>query len=76
MELAWEPPKDSGGCSITGYAVFSDDGEVASSSAGAGITFELNSDEDADVRNKPSLNTLVATAFPSGTEGQAFRLQV
>ena len=74
--LRWEPPKELGGCRVTGYAVFRDGGEVASAATGAGITVELNSEADVDVRDKPSLNTLAATAFPADTEGQAFRLQV
>ena len=76
MVLFWEPPRDLGGCRVTGYAVFRDDGEVASSSTGAGITTEFNSAADAAIRGKPSLNTITATHWPVGTEGQAFRLQV
>jgi hypothetical protein len=61
---------------VTGYAVFRDDGEVASSSTGAGITSEFNSASDPAIRDKPSLNAISATDWPAGTEGQAFRLQV
>jgi hypothetical protein len=74
MTLSWVPPSDLGGCRVTGYAVWRDDGAVASASAGTGITTELNSASDPLVRGRPSLNTLVATNFPANTAGQAFRL--
>ena len=67
--LRWEPPRELGGCRVTGYAVFRDEGAVASAATGAGITVELNSAADPSVRDRPSLNTLAATAFPPGTEG-------
>ena len=77
MLLTWSPPADLGGCPVTEYAVFRDDGEVASTaSPGAGISVELNSAGDLAVRGRPGLNQLAATAFPAGTTGQAFRLQV
>jgi hypothetical protein len=69
MVLFWEPPEDLGGCRVTGYAVFRDDGAVASSSTGAGITTEFNSNSDSAIRDKPSLNTITATNWPVGTEG-------
>lgn len=76
MVLFWTPPRDLGGCRVTGYAVFRDDGAVASSTTGAGITTELNTPADPAIRDLPSLNTIAATNWPAGTEGQAFRLQV
>jgi hypothetical protein len=76
MLLRWEPPAELGGCRVTGYAVYRDEGEVASAASGGGITVELNAAGDADVRGKPGLNSLLATFFPAGTAGQAFRLQV
>jgi hypothetical protein len=72
MVLEWTPPADDGGCSITGYALFRDDGEVA----GTAVTTELNSASDASIRNKPSLRAMTATFWPAGTVGQSFRLQV
>jgi hypothetical protein len=75
MLLEWKPPADLGGCRVTGYAVFRDDGAVASAATGGGITVELNSALDPAVRVKPSLNALLATNFPV-SPGEAFRLQV
>jgi hypothetical protein len=69
MVLQWVPPVDLGGCSVTGYAVFRDDGEVGSRLAGAGITVELNSASDPQVRGKPSLSALTATAFSASAVG-------
>lgn len=72
MVLEWSPPEDTGGCTITGYAVFRDGGE----SAGTAITTEFNSANDTNVRDKPSLRAIAATNFPGGTAGESFRLQV
>ena len=63
-------PKDAGGCRITGYAVFRDDG------VGGNIDTEVNLDDDPAVRELPSLNTLAVTYFPVSTDGQTFRFQV
>lgn len=55
MTIAWEEPTDNGGCPITGYAVFRDDG--------TGITpaIEINTSNDPDVRNIPTLREVTAT---------------
>ena len=44
IELHWSPPADTGGCAITGYAVFKDDG------TGAGAFAEVNTANDPSVR--------------------------
>ena len=49
MTLEWTAPNDDGGCPITGYAVFRDDGVTGDP------TVEINSDNDIDIRNKPTL---------------------
>ena len=36
LVLGWEDPLDNGGCPITGYALFRDDG------AGGAVTTEIN----------------------------------
>jgi hypothetical protein len=45
IELHWSPPSDTGGCAITGYAVFKDDG------TGTGAFTEANAANDPAVRN-------------------------
>ena len=59
MTLTWEAPSDDGGCPIVGYAVFRDDG------VSQNPTIEINSDNDAEVRGKPTLRTLVADFDPA-----------
>ena len=44
IELRWIPPQDSGGCALTGYAVFMDDG------TGTGVYSEVNTDNDPQLR--------------------------
>lgn len=70
IQIEWTAPLDDGGCSLTGYAVFRDDG-----SSGSVIT-EVNSSNDAAVRGNPSLSGMTITSFPSGSEGSAFRVKV
>ena len=67
------PPEDLGGCDVTGYAVFRDDGEVAAATLGTGVLVELNSASDVNIRNKPGLDTITATFWPAGTVGEVFR---
>ncbi len=45
IEIGWAPPRDSGGCAITGYVVFKDDG------TGTGAFSEVNSPNDLALRN-------------------------
>lgn len=45
IEIEWKPPTDDGGCSITGYAIFMDDG------LGAGNFAEVNTVNDLNFRN-------------------------
>ena len=62
MSLHWEHPEDNGGCLITGFAVFRNDG-----TAEGEITIEANADSDTNVRNRPTLDALTITNFPAGT---------
>lgn len=70
ITVGWDHPIDDGGCPITGFAVFRDDG------AGSAITDEVNSVSDTLVRNIPTLNSLVVTNFPVSSEGLTFRFQI
>jgi len=51
MTVDWESPTSNGGCDLTGFAVFMDDG------AGGSFT-EVNSASDPAVRDIPSLRSL------------------
>ena len=59
MTLEWTAPEDNGGCPITSYAVFRDDGLTSVPS------IEINSPSDINVRNKPTLRTLEALFDPA-----------
>lgn len=49
MLIMWNAPKDDGGCPITGYALFRDDGVTEIPN------IEVNSASDPLVRNIPTL---------------------
>lgn len=59
MTIEWSAPKDTGGCAITGYAVFM-----------AGT--EASTVEGAALRTQPGANSAVITAFSAGQAGTAF----
>ena len=48
IDIEWNVPNDYGGCLITGYAVFKDDGA-------SGAFSETNAANDPSVRNRPGL---------------------
>jgi hypothetical protein len=60
---------DDGGCSITGYAVFIDDGQN-------GEYVEANVDNDVLVRNQPSLSMLTITRVLASNLGMTYRIKV
>jgi len=70
ITIAWNEPEEDGGCPITGFAVFRDDG------SGGDIINEVNSASDAAVRGIPTLRELTITFFPVSSEGFVFRLKV
>ena len=55
MTIAWQAPKITGGCPITGYAVFRDDGVTGDP------TIEVNSNNDPLIRDIPTLRQATAT---------------
>lgn len=69
ISISWSEPTSNGGCPITGYAVFIDDGAN-------GAFVEANSDIDTSVRGQPSLSTLTITRIPTGMIGSTFRVKV
>ena len=63
IELGWSAPTDDGGCPITGYKIFRDDG------AGGLISIEV---DPSSVENKPYLNSYIVT-LGSNYTGDVFR---
>ena len=72
MTLIWSAPNNDGGCPITSYALFRDDG------ASGNPTIEINSDNDVNVRDKPTLRTVIVSNFadPASDLGKEFAFQV
>jgi hypothetical protein len=69
MTLEWEAPASDGGCPVTSYALFRDDGSTQVPS------IEINLDDDPSVRNIPTLRQVVAQLDPSDL-GKKFTFQL
>jgi hypothetical protein len=70
ITISWMPPVDDGGCSILSYAIYRDDGN------GGTIGTEVNSVNDVNVRDRPSLSQFSITNFPTGSVGKNFRFKI
>jgi len=68
--IEWQQPSEDGGCPLTGYAVFRNDGHYGP------IDTEVNSSNDSNVRDKPTLRQLTITDYPSSPLGKTFQYQV
>ena len=68
VTISWMAPKDDGGCRVTTFVIYRNDGE------GGLISQEMNTVQDANVRNYPSLNTLTISNFPENSQGKTFKL--
>lgn len=70
MTVGWEDPSDNGGCFITGFAVFVDDGQL-------GAFTEVNIADDPNVRGNPGLHSLTITSpFTLASIGTSFRVKI
>ncbi len=71
VKIGWNEPADLGGCPISSYAVFVDDGAF-------GDFEEANVDNDITVRNKPSLSSFIVTrnVDQPTSVGKIFRFKV
>lgn len=70
ITLGWHEPLDDGGCPITGYAVFRDEGNEGAT------TVEVNSNGDTAVRGIPTLRQLIVTNLPAGAQGNYVRFSI
>ena len=70
ITLSWEEPEDDGGCPIESYAIYRNDGE------GGAIEIEVNTDNDSNIRNKPTLRQTTVTNFPAEALGKTFFYQI
>lgn len=70
ITIQWETPSDTGGCRVTSYIVYRNDGGLGL------ITTEVNTDNESLVRDRPSLNSFKITNFPSDSQGNTFAIRV
>lgn len=70
MTLRWKAPEEDGGCTITGYAVYRNDGEGGTSWT------EVNTAMDSNVRDRPTLLNMIVTSFPVASAGKEFLFKV
>ena len=70
IAVSWSPPESDGGCEVSGYAVFVDDGV-------GGAFVEVNEADDPQVRNIPGLSQLLITSpFTAAVAGTDYRIYV
>ncbi len=65
IDLAWSPPSDSGGCPITGYELYVDDG----------IGGSFTNTDSSSIANKPYLRSHQLN-LPSAKTGKYFRIKI
>ena len=70
ITVGWHGPENDGGCPITGYAVFRDDSNDST------VDIEVNTNNDASIRDSPVLRKATVTNFSPSTEGRWFRFKV
>lgn len=68
--IGWSEPVTNGGCPLTGYAVYRDDGNDGP------VETEVNIANDPAVQGNPVLRQVTVTNFLPGTEGLYFRFKV
>lgn len=70
ITIGWEEPLKNGGCPLTGFSVYRDDGDDGS------VNIEVNQDNDPAIRGNPVLRQVTVTSFEAGKEGHFFRFKV
>ena len=67
MAVSWQPPDDNGGCDITEYKLYRNDG------SGGSTNTEIHS---SLLTNEPAITFVNVTEFPSGSVGKSFKFKV
>ena len=70
LVVQWDDPLLDGGCPVSGFAVFRDNGNWGD------VSTELNSVSDSSVRDNPVLRQLTITNLPLNSENMWFRIKV
>lgn len=70
VSIKWDPPKDTGGCRITTYIIYRNDGGLGL------VDTEVNEVEEPLVRDRPSLNSFEITNFPANSQGLTFSIRI
>ena len=70
MVVSWQEPSFNGACPVTSYALFIDDG------ASGTPNVEVNTANDPNIRNKPSLRQATITSLTAGDLGKDYSLQL
>jgi hypothetical protein len=70
IKVGWSQPHDDGGCPITGFALFRDDSDESVPSV------EVNTDNDANIRDIPTLREVTVTNLPADQEGNYVRFML
>jgi hypothetical protein len=70
MKIEWTIPADNGGCPITSYAVFRDDGNDSEA------IYEVNQTNDSNIRDRPELFEMTVTDYPATPTGKIFKYRV
>lgn len=63
LHIEWTDPESDGGCPVSGFAVYRDDGNWGL------VNTEVNTASDPAVRGNPILRQLTVTDFPADMEG-------
>ena len=74
--LSWAEPAATGGCPLTGYALYRNDPAQADPATGTEVFVEVNSDNDSNIRNQPDLLAATVTYYDPSSTGQAFKYVV
>jgi hypothetical protein len=76
VTLQWAQPESTGGCPITGYALFRSDPAQADPATGQEVWVEANSAYDTNIRDQPELLEATVTNFPAGSTGSVFKYAI